>query len=137
MLTAIVRFKILEQAHGQSPFRFTVADLDRPVRAKRLDGREILPVYWRLSKHLRWRQRLQREALACESAAAEFVSIALPSSQIEIEMPGGAVARVCNDRQSLRPLVEQQLGTGAVARVGATVRDNHGCPQVLPSAGPH
>ena len=50
MLTAIVRFKILEQAHGQSPFRFTVADLDRPVRAKRLDGREILPVYWRLSK---------------------------------------------------------------------------------------
>ena len=52
MLTAIVRFKILEQAHGQSPFRFTVADLDRPVRAKRLDGREILPVYWRLSKHL-------------------------------------------------------------------------------------
>ena len=50
MLTAIVRFKILEQAHGQSPFRFTVADLDRPVRAKRLDGREILPVYWRLSR---------------------------------------------------------------------------------------
>ena len=90
-----------------------------------------------VNTYYRWRQRLQREALACESAAAEFVSIALPSSQIEIEMPGGAVARVCNDRQSLRPLVEQQLGTGAVARVGATVRDNHGCPQVLPSAGPH
>ena len=114
MLTAIVRFKILEQAHGQSPFRFTVADLDRPVRAKRLDGREILPVYWRLSKHLlSLASALQREALACESAAAEFVSIALPSSQIEIEIPGGAVARVCNDRQSLRPLVTLLLELGA------------------------
>ena len=65
-----------------------------------------------VNTYYRWRQRLQREPLACEPAA-EFVSIALPSSQIEIEIPGGAVARVCNDRQSLRPLVTLLLELGA------------------------
>ena len=41
-----------------------------------------------VNTYYRWRQRLQNESDAGFAPAAEFVSVALPSGQVEIELPG-------------------------------------------------
>ena len=66
-----------------------------------------------VNTYYRWRQRLQNESDAGFAPAAEFVSVALPSGQVEIELPGGSTARVANDANSLRPLVTLLLELGA------------------------
>lgn len=54
-----------------------------------------------VNTYYRWRQRLAGEAPSI-SGSAEFVSVSLPSSLVEIELPCGAVARVPLDSASLR-----------------------------------
>ena len=66
-----------------------------------------------VNTYYRWRQRLQNESDAAFTPVAEFVSVALPSGQVEIELPGGSTARVANDANSLRPLVTLLLELGA------------------------
>ena len=66
-----------------------------------------------VNTYYRWRQRLQNESDAGFAPAAEFVSVALPSGQVEIELPGGSTARVANDANSVRPLVTLLLELGA------------------------
>ena len=66
-----------------------------------------------VNTYYRWRQRLQNESDAGFAPAAEFVSVALPSGQVAIELPGGSTARVANDANSLRPLVTLLLELGA------------------------
>ena len=66
-----------------------------------------------VNTYYRWRQRLQNESDAGFAPAAEFVSVTLPSGQVEIELPGGSTARVANDTNSLRPLVSLLLELGA------------------------
>lgn len=64
-----------------------------------------------------WRRRLRESSDSVSpdrssSSAASFVSVKLATSQVEFELVGGVIARVANDRESLRPLVEllQELG---------------------------
>ena len=63
-----------------------------------------------------WRRRLREASDSANrqptSDAAPFVSVKFATSQVEFELAGGVIARVANDRQSLRPLVEvlQELG---------------------------
>lgn len=71
-----------------------------------------------------WRRRL-REALAADSTCLSgmpserpcptnttFVSVSLAGSRIEFEFVGGVIARVENDCESLRPLVQVLQGAG-------------------------
>jgi transposase-like protein len=44
--------------------------------------------------------------------SSPFVSISCPSPVIEFEFPGGVVARVSNDTQSLAPLVHALVDAG-------------------------
>jgi len=60
----------------------------------------------------KWRQRLKADH-ASSPLAVEFVPVALPSSELTIELPAGAIARVSNDVESLRPLVELLIQLGA------------------------
>ena len=66
-----------------------------------------------VNTYYRWRQRLQNESNPTFAPAAEFVSVAFPSGQVEIELPGGSTARLANDTNSLRPLVTLLLELGA------------------------
>ena len=66
-----------------------------------------------VNTYYRWRQRLQNESITAFAPATEFVSVALPSAKVEIELPGGSTARVANDSNSLRPLVTLLLELGA------------------------
>ena len=65
-----------------------------------------------VNTYYRWRQRLQNEPVDSEPAAVKFVPVALTMDQIEIELPGGSIARVANDAGSLRPLVTLLLELG-------------------------
>ena len=56
-----------------------------------------------VNTYYRWRQRLQNEQPVAEPPLV-FVPVALPVAQVEIELPNGAIARVHNDANSLRPL---------------------------------
>ena len=66
-----------------------------------------------VSTYYRWRQRLRSESISPPVPAIEFVPLTLPVVQIEIELPGGPVARIANDAASLRPLVTLLLELGA------------------------
>ena len=61
----------------------------------------------------KWRQRLKENLTADSSASGKFVPVTLLSCELAIELPGGAVARVPNDRDALRPLIELLLELGA------------------------
>lgn len=63
----------------------------------------------------KWRRKVNDESEVGSggSTTAEFVPITLASSQLEIELPCGAVVRVANDLNSIRPLVELLLELGA------------------------
>ena len=67
----------------------------------------------------KWRKKLKRdgaEILDSSTSASRFVSVFVaPSqsqSQLEIELPGGAVARVPNEAASIRPLMEVLVELG-------------------------
>jgi len=60
----------------------------------------------------KWRQRLKEDLAANSSVSEKFVPVTLLSSELAIELPGGAVARVPNDRDALRPLIELLLELG-------------------------
>ena len=64
------------------------------------------------NSYYRWRQRLQNEPIDSNPATVEFVPIAVSAEQIEIELPGGSIARIANDASSLRPLVALLLELG-------------------------
>ena len=57
-----------------------------------------------------WRRRLQEQPAVEDSSQhsgqPSFVSVKLASPLVEIELGDGTVARVPNDRQSLRPILE-------------------------------
>jgi transposase-like protein len=63
-----------------------------------------------------WQRRLRDDpgslVVPRKSDEALFVPVKLAASPVEFELSGGVIARVANDRQSLRPLVEllQELG---------------------------
>lgn len=62
-----------------------------------------------------WRKRLRAangEASHSMKAKSKFVSVSIPAAQMEIELPGGAIARVPNDRESLRLVLEVLLELG-------------------------
>lgn len=65
-----------------------------------------------VNTYYRWRQRLQADPVTLPSASVDFVSVALPVGQVEIELPCGAVARVPNEAASLRPLIGLLLELG-------------------------
>ena len=65
----------------------------------------------------KWRKKLKRdgaEILDSSTSASRFVSVfvAPSQSQLEIELPGGAVARVPNEAASIRPLMEVLVELG-------------------------
>ena len=62
--------------------------------------------------YYRWRQRLG-VAETAGSQQVDFVSVSLPSSPVEIELPCGAVARVSVDIGSLRSVFGVLLELGA------------------------
>ena len=53
-----------------------------------------------------WRRRLQEEPAVENSRRTSFVSVKLASTQVEIELGEGIVAKLPNDHQSLRPILE-------------------------------
>lgn len=57
----------------------------------------------------KWRQRLKGNLAADSSASEKFVPVALLSSELAVEFPCGVVARVPNDTDALRPLIELLL----------------------------
>jgi len=114
MLTGILFFKILEvmmaNHHSRAQWRtwieacqqsdLTIANFCESI------GVSVHTYY-------RWRRRLRDEPVATDSLAGKFVPLALPENQIEIELPGGSIARITNDTCSLRPLVTLLLELGA------------------------
>ena len=67
----------------------------------------------------KWRKKLKlkrdgAEILDSSTSASRFVSVfvAPSQSQLEIELPGGAVARVPNEAASIRPLMEVLVELG-------------------------
>lgn len=60
----------------------------------------------------KWRKKLNSES--APAAGSRFVSVVVAPSpnQLEIELPGGAVARVPNDAASIRPLIEVLVELG-------------------------
>lgn len=69
--------------------------------------------------YYRWRRKLNRSVSEGSNrrkmivANAPFVSIACPSPVVEFEFPGRAIARVTNDAESIRPLVQVLIDEGA------------------------
>ena len=55
-----------------------------------------------------WRRKLRAEAPSFSECHADtpFVSVNLPSSQVEFEFHAGVVVRVANNQESLQPLVQ-------------------------------
>lgn len=69
--------------------------------------------------YYKWRRRLNSldsddTKDRVSSVASKFVSVSLPSSKVEIEFPGGAIARISNNADSLRPLVKVLLEQGVI-----------------------
>ena len=62
----------------------------------------------------KWRRKL-RDELATDSRASvnPFVTVRVATSELVVELPGGAIVRVANDKDSLRPLIELLLEIGA------------------------
>ena len=66
----------------------------------------------------RWRRKLDGAVAGRSSqgklivAGGPFVSVSCPSPVIEFEFPGRAIARVPNDAESLRPLVQVLIAEG-------------------------
>ena len=60
-----------------------------------------------------WRERLKAEPDDSAQEPVEFIPVSMPAGQIEIELPGGAIARVANETSSLRPLIALLLELGA------------------------
>jgi hypothetical protein len=66
----------------------------------------------------RWRRKLGNHDAAgfgrgnVVLANSPFVSVSCPSPVVEFEFPGRAIARVPNDVESLRPLVQVLIDEG-------------------------
>lgn len=62
-----------------------------------------------------WRRKLRAEAQSLQESQADsaFVSVKLPSVQVEFEFHGGVVVRVANDHESLEPLVKVLCDLGS------------------------
>ena len=65
----------------------------------------------------KWQKKLKRDGAEISdssTSASRFVSVfvAPSQSQLEIELPGGAVARVPNEAASIRPLMEVLVELG-------------------------
>ena len=65
----------------------------------------------------KWQKKLKRDGAKISDSStsvSRFVSVVVaPSqSQLEIELPGGAVARVPNEAASIRPLMEVLVELG-------------------------
>jgi len=66
----------------------------------------------------RWRRKLNSTAgtkpdQACIVSTRPFISVSYPIPTIEFELPGKVVARVANDVESIRPLVQVLVEAGA------------------------
>jgi transposase-like protein len=61
----------------------------------------------------KWRQRLKGNRAADLHELEKLVPVTVLNSELAIELPGGAVARVPNDRDALRPLIKLLLELGA------------------------
>ena len=69
-----------------------------------------------VQSYYRWRKKfksLEEDSADHESESGDFVALAFAADKVEIEFPGGSVARVSNDADSLRPLVTILLEQGA------------------------
>jgi uncharacterized protein YggU (UPF0235/DUF167 family) len=70
----------------------------------------VLPnAYVSVQSYYKWRRRLKSVDSddtkgRANRVASNFVSVSLASSKVEIEFPGGAIARISNNADSLRPL---------------------------------
>ena len=47
-----------------------------------------------VNSYYRWRERLKGEPDDSAQVPVEFISVSMPADQIEIELPGGSIARV-------------------------------------------
>jgi len=62
-----------------------------------------------VNTYYRWRQRLKDDPNTPAATEVGFIEVAMPISQVAIELPCGAIARVPNEKASLRPLVSVLL----------------------------
>lgn len=70
-----------------------------------------------VQSYYKWRKKLKLldgDGSTLEAKSSNFVAVSLAAAKIEIEFPGGAIARISNDADSLRPLVGVLLEQGAV-----------------------
>ena len=67
-----------------------------------------------VQSYYKWRKRLKSlDSLSGQTnLSASFVPVVVQSSIVEIELPGGAIARVPNDAASLRPILSVLLSRG-------------------------
>jgi len=65
--------------------------------------------------YYQWRRKLKSIKSQSDSmvSTTAFVPLVLPELHLEIEFPGGVIARVPNDPNSLRPIVTVLLEQGA------------------------
>ena len=66
-----------------------------------------------VNSYYRWRERLKSEPDDSAQVSVEFIPVSMAADQIEIELPGGSIARVTNETSSLRPLIALLLELGA------------------------
>ena len=66
-----------------------------------------------VNTYYRWRERLKSEPDDSAPVPVEFIPVSMAADQIEIELPGGSIARVTNETSSLRPLIVLLLELGA------------------------
>ena len=66
-----------------------------------------------VNTYYRWRERLKSEPDDSAPVPVEFIPVSMAAGQIEIELPGGSIARVTNEASSLRPLIVLLLELGA------------------------
>ena len=61
-----------------------------------------------------WKRKLNSSSKQ-NMPSGPFVSVQLPTPTVEFELPGGVVARVDNETEALRPLVQLLLEQGGAS----------------------